>query len=269
MLASTKLLLAIAVIVGFHGAESAKRSTVRGRSHKDVILFEGRNAERRDKDKLSVTVPKGAAAAEAAPIDPILVERFLNESGAFLWGDFPEATNDVCEAAVPIKVGESIQASGVGASMIDLTSCGSHFLDIYTASGLFYSTVGTGDGLTVDFRADFDIYVSVFSGENCDDLTCVTGTSMVLYDYLYDDGSEMGEPIRNGTLSWASEEGTTYYIYAHQAYSNVSQVEVTLSGGGQIPSNYNCSGAIPAVLGQTVNGSTTFGQILPQVCDTL
>ena len=181
--------------------------------------------------------------------------------------------NDVCEAALPVSVSDTVFASTQGAAPLEIDSCGTDpFSGNYSASGLFYTIMGTGEGLTVDFNAKFEIFLTVLSGRDCSDLSCVTGGSNIANNVAFN----LPETLQNssGSVSWASEIGETYYVYPHGIIFGDDSVddgefEITFSGGGDIPENYDCSAAIPIEMGQSINGTTTFGQILPEECDRL
>jgi hypothetical protein len=80
----------------------------------------------------------------------------------------------------------------------DVESCGN--LVFSTASGTWYSTIGTGVALTVstcNSSTNFDTQISVFRG-SCDDLQCVDGNDQACGD--------------QSSVSWFSEEGEPYFI---------------------------------------------------------
>jgi len=189
----------------------------------------------------------------------------------------PRAPNDFCEDAIEIEALQEEQqlliiASASRAKSVNITTCGSNFGGDYVARGLFYTIMGTGNGLTVDYQAEFEMFLSVFSASSdgsCGNLTCVTGTGPLGYDWSSAEETG-GLPTTNGTLSWATTLGEKYYLYAHSGFSEASQFEMTISiSTEEMPINENCANAISIEVGQTINGTTTFGEIRPYICDEL
>ncbi|CAB9506305.1 CHU large protein [Seminavis robusta] len=173
----------------------------------------------------------------------------------FPLGTLAPVGSDACDAAVMIDVGDTLVGTTEGAPEANLLDCGTLFGG-YIAPALFYSFTGTGDGVTISFSASFDIFMHVYSGQDCDSLTCVTGGGGTFY--VESDGLTQSS---RGSLTFASEEDVTYFVVPHQYFDDGGEFEFTVSSGGELPQNGQCPDAIEIESGETVEGTTSFGLI--------
>ena len=84
----------------------------------------------------------------------------------------------------------------------------------------FLPIQGTGERLTADTcdnRTNFDTKISIFTGINCSNLTCVTGN---------DDGCGL-----QSSITWQTDIGKFYYILVHGWGTNsFGNYALTVSG---------------------------------------
>ena len=193
----------------------------------------------------------------------------------FNQGDFSLETeyidpvaNDFCQQATEVTVGETFVGNSLAATLKDpLVYCGwyvSHITLFMTfllltwsmmsltvmvsllhrgtnesQAGVWYVLEGTGQevSMKLNSRDSTPIYASVYSGEDCDTLTCVS-----------EDGTE--DPFNS--VIWDAMEGETYWIYAFGAmFFEISFDE------SERPVNNFCEGAIMLEAGDSIAGSTT------------
>jgi hypothetical protein len=166
----------------------------------------------------------------------------------------PLEGNQACEAAVMINVGDTIVGTTVDAPEVPLLDCELVGFDV--APTRFYTLAGTGDGMILSFTASAWMLVYVYSGNDCDLLTCVTGGAQ--FSLLEDDGVTQSS---RATLSWATMVNVTYYIATLPSFSDPGAFEFTVAASRVIPENGECAGAVSIENGVPVQGATTFGFI--------
>jgi hypothetical protein len=133
--------------------------------------------------------------------------------------------NEFCQQALPVTGNESfIQGSTEDATYAAPTNaCGVEVVN----PGLWYTIEGTGYPYEIsacarDNTDTFDVSVSLFSGDNCGELNCVSGYTFT-DQFCSTDGvgsSTSARFLQNssdslGSISLDSEEGATYYVYVH------------------------------------------------------
>ena len=133
--------------------------------------------------------------------------------------------NEFCQQAIPVTEKESfIQGSTEDAIHAAPTNaCGVEVVN----PGLWYTIEGTGYPYEIsacarDNTDTFDVSVSLFSGDTCGELNCVSGYTFT--DEFCSTGG-VGSSINVrflqnssdslGSISLDSEEGATYYVYVH------------------------------------------------------
>ena len=150
---------------------------------------------------------------ETSPDEPMVDDEFESSgdmtdipSDMFtLSPTFAPLSTEACEAAISIELGDTVTGTTLDGIDAKLPSCGS-LGGNFNAPSVFYSFVGSGDGIQITFSSFFDIDVAVYSGQDCDELSCITGDYVV---FLSLDG------LYSGSLSVASQAGEKYYIVPH------------------------------------------------------
>ena len=112
---------------------------------------------------------------------------------------------------------------------------------------------GTGEGITLQVQADFEYVVSVFSGDSCDALSCLTTEGPD--DFLFGIDDIIGSL---GNTTFFSQIGTTYFIALENRHGDADDFQMTIQGGGKVPPNSECSAAQSLQPNEEVLGSTTF-----------
>jgi subtilisin-like proprotein convertase family protein len=158
-----------------------------------------------------------------------------------------QATNDSCINALAITCatgtvsGSNVVATGNG----DPTaSCGSVTPGAY---GVWYSFVGTGDGITLSTCAagtNFDTKLNVYSG-TCASLVCVTGN---------DNNATCSTNANSSALSFNSTLGTQYYVLVSGNSAANGNFDLSIVCTPP-PANDSCVNAIALTCGTTVMGS--------------
>ncbi len=157
------------------------------------------------------------------------------------------AANDSCINALAITcatgtvAGSNIAATGSG----DPTaSCGSVTPGAY---GVWYSFVGTGDGVTLSTCAagtNFDTKLNVYSG-TCGSLVCVTGN---------DNNALCTTNTSSSSLSFSSVAATTYYVLVSGNSGANGNFDLSIVCTPP-PANDSCVNAVSLTCGTTVSGS--------------
>jgi len=157
--------------------------------------------------------------------------------------------NDNCEGAIPVVI-DSPAVNGTTQSSsteTDLDFCGEVIEVGY--GGVWYKVDGSGGVLFVGVTAEpgFDSQLTVYSGANCGELTCVGGN---------DEGRVLDQ---TSSLSFQSEVGQEYFIFVHgwdTSRGDFSIEVVTV----ERPANDACDTAINVEPGDTMAGATLFAE---------
>jgi hypothetical protein len=180
----------------------------------------------------------------------ILVHGFEQQVGTFdlTLTETTRPTNDQCESATTLNLDSPLNQTTALASIDDVEICGTTSGGILSAPGLWYSVTGTGGAKVVNVESDFNVQVSIYTGENCDSLVCV-------------DGRAGKDPrLTSVTLVWDSKGATDYWILVHGFNQDTGNFQVVVSEVER-PSNDVCSSAIEMKLGDTVAGSTNHSSL--------
>jgi len=133
--------------------------------------------------------------------------------------------NDLCEEAIgPLSVPSITPGTTKNATFDSVSDCGSY--NDNTASGVWYTVVGTGNRITASTCGplfDYDTKISVFC-RSCDEPICIDGN---------DDGCTNGASIFLSTVTWCSQYGAEYLILVHGYESEVGDFELFLSENDQ------------------------------------
>ena len=123
--------------------------------------------------------------------------------------------NDACDSALSLEVNDNVSGSTSFAftkdEMLVFETCGTSEGGYTLDGGLWYTAFGTGDTLEAVLHADYCAQLTVFSGDNCENLVCTNGTKGEEDNY---DEDWMCWPC-NVVVSWPSVEDTLYYIFVH------------------------------------------------------
>ena len=128
------------------------------------------------------------------------------------------AINDVCENALPIGCGDTLFGNTENANPDSYPSCGTSFS---SANGVWYQTTGTGGEMTASTcnpGSNYDTKLFLFEG-TCGGLVCIDGN---------DDDFGCGFSIRRSTITWDSDEGTTYFLLVNGFGSADGNFELSL-----------------------------------------
>lgn len=161
--------------------------------------------------------------------------------------------NDACSGAIPIACGGSVPGSTATATPdANAIDCGTSI----QAAGVWYRIVGSDQSITLSTCSDFsyDTRLNVYRG-SCSGLQCVAGN---------DDG---GGCDVGSTLSFAGDQGVTYYILVQGYEGATGDFELTAACGA-ITSDF-CQGGQAIACNQSLSGSTTeaSGDAVP-FCET-
>jgi hypothetical protein len=152
-----------------------------------------------------------------------------------------------CRSAIHLETGDVIEGStwfaGKDENVPDF-DCGLSYSRNNTSHGVFYTVEGSGDTMAaVLSQTLFSSQITVFSGDDCDSLSCVDG------DLNY--GS--------GLVVWDSVEGQKYYVYVHGDQGDeLGSFELSLTSNITRPPNDDCEDSIPVEPGDKLLGSTTY-----------
>ena len=129
----------------------------------------------------------------------------------------PPGNNLVCNAT-SINCGQTLAGTTVNATNSgtgENQTCGT----IQTTAGVWYVVTGTGATMTASLCGTaWDSKISVFSGPDCNTLTCVGGND--------DNGPACGGV--SASYTWTSVVGVNYYILVH-GYSTTSAFNLALN----------------------------------------
>lgn len=174
----------------------------------------------------------------------------LNDDGIFPGGFF-STNNQFCTGAVALeRTGVPYSSTTIGSSWDEtLDKCGD-FMSMGRAAWFVFkaTTSELMEASTCD-GADFDTKITIASGWNCEQLTCVTFNDQACGD--------------QSRATWYAEAGTTYYISVHGFRDARGDFDITLQ-----PAEHNdqCSSAVgPVSAGSTVFGTTTGGTLYTDV----
>jgi hypothetical protein len=135
-------------------------------------------------------------------------------------------------------------------TLIDLPLCDDSFPR--TAPGMWYSIVGTGEKFVIAvLDADYFSQISLFAGDSCESLTCVSTKNDVLFQDLgFDSLAESGlvEYLETGQMYRILVDGVD------RMSGNFTLVAESIGTAG--PENDGCLDAEPLDLNATVSGST-------------
>jgi hypothetical protein len=109
---------------------------------------------------------------------------------------------------------------------------------------VWYSVIGTGEITAFYLFADYDSWISIFEGENCDMLQCMNTND----DSPLTDGS-------SSVVAQVLEDGVMYFIRVHgyeNAYGNFSIASEVL----EPTANNDCIAAQPLELGVNVSSNS-------------
>ena len=122
--------------------------------------------------------------------------------------------NDTCGAAAPLSIG-TVHGTSLCSTADGTPSCSG----LAIGSGVWYSVIGDGNTMTVDFCASafYDTAVEVYCG-GCAVPTCVIGND----DFC---GLQSG-------ASWCSAAGTEYLVFVHGFGGQTGEFDITLSSDG-------------------------------------
>ena len=155
--------------------------------------------------------------------------------------------NDLICNSTPIACGQTLNGSTINATLTGTgegVACGG----TATQAGVWYVVAGTGQIMTASLCGTlWDSRIQVFSGANCNTITCVGGND--------DNG-----PACAGTsasFQWTSVAGTNYYIFV-SGFSSTSAFTISLncSAPPTPPNNDLICNSTPIACGQTLNGTT-------------
>ncbi|MFK7757188.1 MAG: T9SS type A sorting domain-containing protein [Flavobacteriales bacterium] len=148
--------------------------------------------------------------------------------------------NDLCDGALPILCGETLEGSTTSATPDGTSFCGT----TNSAPGVWYSLTGAGDIITASLcGSSYDTKISIYSG-SCDDLTCVEGN---------DDSCGL-----QSEEEFTANLDVDYFILVHGFSTGTGDYSLSLTCEPipTAPENDLCSGALPLECGQTLEGST-------------
>lgn len=155
----------------------------------------------------------------------------------------PPAANAICEGALPIACGGSVDGDTELSFFLPGTTCGAANI---TAPGLWYSIAGDGSTITLSTcgAANFDTKLSVYTG-SCGNLSCVAGG---------DDAP--GCEGNTSEVFFSSIAGNTYYVLVHAYEEQVGTFTLSATCTptcSPIEANDECANAIaiePTGIGQ-------------------
>ena len=177
----------------------------------------------------------------------ILVHGFMGQIGTFeiTISEVLRPPNDVCSAATEIQVGVPVDSSTALATLDAVETCGTALGGEESAPGLWYEIMGTGSSLSITVESEYNIQVSIYSGESCDSLICV-------------DGREGEDPeLNSATVVWDTLADALYYIHVHGSNNDKGEFDLIVSETSR-PENDDCAKATILQVGETASGSTVF-----------
>jgi hypothetical protein len=146
----------------------------------------------------------------------LLVHGFGSQTGEFALQVKRLNSNDLCDDAVPLRAGQTVQGTTVGMmSSPGVPSCGEASESKNAVA--WYHVVGDNGWLVATtctentaINGDYDTQISVFSG-GCDDLDCVAGNDDI---GLSDDDKSKACGPKSSVRFFARKE-TSYYVVVH------------------------------------------------------
>ncbi|MEZ4874573.1 MAG: T9SS type A sorting domain-containing protein [Flavobacteriaceae bacterium] len=133
----------------------------------------------------------------------------------------PIITYDTCEGALPISCGDTVQGDTLSATVDAVDDCTAGTPD---APGVWYKWEDTS-GLEADVllstcsaNTDYDTQISVFTGPDCNNLTCVAGN---------DDSPNCTN--FQSEVEFQSDGNSTYYILVYGFNTGVGNFELSMS----------------------------------------
>ena len=177
---------------------------------------------------------------------------------------YEPATNDTCADAIELTCGETLIGNTSGASddVVPAAACADDDVNYGTAKAVWYKiTPATAGSVSVSTcGSDFDTYLRVYKGDDCDNLTECMGYS--------DDGGSCDDA--GSALSFTAEAGQTYYIMLG-GYDEESFGAFTITATCFEPTaNDDCADALELECGETLTGNTmdATSDVLPAVACT-
>ena len=138
--------------------------------------------------------------------------------------DYFSCGNDICSNAPIITCNSFINGSTtIATTNGNPTTCGT----TVTASGVWYRIIGTGGNIiatTCNINTNYDTKLYVYQG-SCSNLICVGGN----------DDSSCTSSVLHSTVSFNSNNGTSYYIFVSGYSSNTGDFELSISCGSCTP----------------------------------
>jgi hypothetical protein len=166
----------------------------------------------------------------------------------------PPANDLICNA-VPVTCGQSVSGTTVNATPSGTgegQACGGF---TQNRPGVWYSIVGSGSNINASLCGTaWDSRIQVFTGANCNAVTCVGG-------------NDNNGPLCAGnaaSFSWLAANGQTYYILVSGATATASAF--TLSMACQTPCTASCNGGPPPA-NDACGGAQNLGAVpTPAAC---
>ena len=125
--------------------------------------------------------------------------------------------NDSCGDAVSLELGDTVEGTTFFASQsddLDFGECGTSKSGNSSAPGVWYSLEGGGFPVQVSVLAEYDMQLTIMSGDSCETLACLDGTEGNENDFF------------NGQVIFDAEEGATYWAYVHGFNRQVGDFEL-------------------------------------------
>lgn len=158
---------------------------------------------------------------------------------------------DLCTGAAGPRLPNAVYSPGrTNFASVDDVNGGYCGVDI-NKPGIWWWIEGTGEIITMStchIQTTIKVKISVFSGDSCEELTCVTGGEERDYECpLLRKDNELGEWDTMATaVSFQSLLGQNYYILVHQADDSPGDVWLNFRHP-LVPANDNCVDAIGPV----------------------
>lgn len=213
-------------------------------------------------DDCSGTPCSGRSSCTRSPVQQgqeylIRVSGYGGDAGSFGLDVRCEVPGDLCDEAIALTVPAQRSGSTAGAGADYAPVCNG---EANTASGVWYTVVGTGNTLTAttcSAATVFDTKLSVYCA-GCGNKSCVTANDD---DYTCAHGS-----IRS-TVSWCSAPGRVYHILVHGYQSQEGDFGLQVTDSGTScgialacqPSNDLCSAAAPVDIFGLIGDNTDAG----------
>jgi len=114
------------------------------------------------------------------------------------------------------------------------------------SSGVWYSFSGTGDSVQLTLTGDYDTQITLYAGENCDDLECINNN----------DDSPFEITAISSVITQPTIGGQTYFVFVH-GFSGDSGAFTLQSEVVDAAANDDCTAAIPLDLGVNDTSDTS------------